>query len=368
LRLKEDELSRQAQQLVRQGARRFIGRAAAPLALRLALGEVAGSADRLQFAAAFAGRDVKIPALLRGLLGLAKGREMLHHVAAYVWHERRAAQTGAAFHGPAATQGNIYTAWTGPALGFLHFEKCAGNALLAWLCGHFHPEQIAPAPYRDLPPHLFSRPSSLVDRGRYPLIWGHYDLPGLRHFDAGRRIFTVLREPRARLVSLYHYWRAVNPARIDPDISFAVGLAHRLSLAEFLTHDEPFLTDLIDNMYVRRLTGLYATGAAADPLRADPAAALDQAVAALEGLFFVGIAEALDAAAISLADRLGIARPSRKLRANVTQDNHEDPTGWFRQAETPLLSDADEAALTRRTSLDSELYARFAGRQRHQAG
>jgi hypothetical protein len=190
----------------------------------------------------------------------------------------------------------------------------------------------------------------------------------LRHFDAGRRIFTVLREPRARLVSLYHYWRAVNPARIDPDISFAVGLAHRLSLAEFLTHDEPFLTDLIDNMYVRRLTGLYATGAAADPLRADPAAALDQAVAALEGLFFVGIAEALDAAAISLADRLGIARPSRKLRANVTQDNHEDPTGWFRQAETPLLSDADEAALTRRTSLDSELYARFAGRQRHQAG
>jgi len=341
----------------------LIGRAAAPLALRLALGEVPGPADKSQFADAFARRDVQIPALLRGLLGLAKGRQMLHHVAAYSWHWSWAQHSGAAFHGPAETQGNIYTAWTGPALGFLHFEKCAGNALLAWLCGHFHPEQIAPAPYRDLPPHLFSRPSRLVDRGRYPLIWGHYDLPGFRNFDAGRRIFTVLREPRARLVSLYHFWRAVNPDKIDPDISFAVGLAHRLPLDAFLTHDDPFLTDLIDNVYVRRLTGLYATGAAADPLRADPAAARDRAMAALNGLFFVGITEALDQDAITLADRLGIARPSRPLRANVTRHNHTDPTGWFREAEMPSLSPAAEAALTRRTSLDSELYARVIDRR-----
>ena len=346
-----------ANRLVQRGARRLLGHAAAPLALKLAIGEVPGSAERMQFAEAFAGQELQIPALLRGLLGLPKGRDMLRHAAAYAWHWSQAERSGAAFYGPAESQGNIYTAWTGPRLGFLHLEKCAGNALLAWLCGHFHPEQIAPAPYRDLPPHLFSRPPSLVDRGRYPLIWGHYDLPSLRRFGPRRRIFTLLREPRARLVSLYHFWRSVNPEKFDPEISFAVGLAHRLSFEDFLNHEDPLLADSVDNVYVRRLTGLYATGGEADPLRADPAAALAQAEAALDGLFFAGISEALDESAVRLAAKLGIAPPAKALRGNVTQENHRDPTGWFRKAERPEHSAAAEAALARRTALDAQLYA-----------
>jgi hypothetical protein len=300
-----------------------------------------------------------MPPLLRGLLGLPRGRAMLRHAAAYAWHWGQAERNGAAFHGPAETQGNIYTAWTGPRLGFLHLEKSAGNALLAWLCGHFHPEQIAPAPYRDLPPHLFSRPPGLVDRARYPLIWGHYDLPSLQNFDPERRIFTILREPRARLVSLYHFWRSVNPDKFDAEISFAVGLAHRLSFEDFLDHDDPLLSDMIDNMVVRRLTGLYATGNEADPLRVDPQAALAKAQAALDGMFFAGISETLDASAARLADRLDIARPARTLRGNVTRENHTDPTGWFRQAEHPAPSAAAEAALARRTALDTKLYERL---------
>ena len=85
-------------------------------------------------------------------------------------------------------------------------------------------------------------------------------MPTFRRFDPDRAVFTVLREPRARLVSLYHYWRSVDPAKIDPEISFAVGCAHRLSLEDFLNVDDPYLTDSIDNIYVRRLTGFYATG------------------------------------------------------------------------------------------------------------
>jgi hypothetical protein len=51
------------------------------------------------------------------------------------------------------------------------------------------------------------------------------------------------------------------------------------------------LRDYIDNCYVRRLTGLYATGAAADRLAVDPDAALGQALAALDRLACIGIAE-----------------------------------------------------------------------------
>ncbi len=303
-------------------------------------------------AAALNGTDGALPAMIQTYLATAEGRAVLMEAADVAWHWRDGEM------GPPDLGGNIYTAWTKPGISFLHIEKCGGTAAVRFLSRHFHPQQIFDDERRDLPPHLMFRAPGLsgVDPARTPFIWGHYDLPTLRRFAPAHRVFTVLREPKARVLSLYHFWRSVDPDQFDADESFSVALAHRLTLEEFLACDDPMLVDLIDNLFLRRLTGLYATGADDDPVKAAPEAALARAMAALAGLDFVGITERMDEGMAAFAARLGIAPPAAAVRANVTAENHDDPSGWFRRVERPALSAAATAALERRTWLDALIY------------
>ncbi len=179
-------------------------------------------------------------------------------------------------------------------------------------------------------------------------------MPTLQRFAPGHFVFTLLREPKARVLSLYHFWRSVDPAAIDPDLSFSVSLAHRLSLEDFLACDDPMLLDLIDNLYARRLTGVYATGAAEDPVRGTA----DQAMAVLGQLSFVGITERLDDSMARLAALLDISAPAAPLRANVTAENHRKAGNWFRKIERADISAAAARLLERRTELDAALYAK----------
>ncbi len=327
--------------------RSLVRQLAAPSILRLSLGRTATPTERRDFNFGFNDQYANMPPLFHGLLAVPDGRNALLHSARIAWHRARAQEKGGAITEFSELDGNIFAAWTGRKLAFLHIEKCGGCALLAWLAQHFHPEQINADPCRDLPPHLFLRlRGNMVVR---PMIWGHYDIPSLLRFDPGRAIFTVLREPRARLVSLYYFWRSVDPAKFDPNISFALGYAHRLSIEDFLNLDDPYLIDMIDNIYVRRLTGFYATGANVDRLQIAPKDSLSRAAEVLNKLYYVGITEEMDRSAAGLAARLNIAPPAQPLRRNITAENHHDPSGWFRKI--------GHTELTRRTVLDRELYA-----------
>lgn len=354
----------------------------APVLLRLALFRVPRGEEIALFRRGVRTRYVALPPLFRGLLLLGEGRETMRQataLAAYHGAWRGAGDPFAARILPDGVApvpdlaGDIRVAWTGPDLGFLHFEKCGGVGLVHWLSGRFHPDQIDPDPWRAAPPSNFYRAPNGLGRecARYPLLWGHFGLDALRRIDsagdAGRFVFTLLREPKARLVSLYQYWRSVNPEMID-DLAHdpIVGAAHRHDLLGFLRDPEPLLRDYLDNVYVRRLTGHYLTGAARDLLAEDPVGALAAAAAALDGLGFVGITECLDESAARLASRIGIAPPVASVRGNVAAENHEDPSGWFRRIGRMEITPEADAALDELTVLDRELYAR--ARARFDAG
>lgn len=358
----------------RPGRMELVALGLAPVLLRLALWRVPSRAEVALFRQGVRTRYVALPPLFRGLMLLGEARETMYRATALAVHRGAWRAAGDPFAGQVTPggvapvpdlAGDLRVAWTGPALGFLHFEKCGGVALVRWLSGQFHPDQIDPDPWRAAPPNNFYRAPGGLGRecARYPLLWGHFGLDALRRIDPGRFVFTLLREPKARLVSLYHYWRAVNPAMID-DLAHdpIVGAAHRHDLLGFLRDPEPLLRDYLDNVYVRRLTGHYLTGAAHDPVAAAPAAALAAAEAALDGIGFVGITERLDASAARLAARIGAAVPAASVRGNVAAENHEDPSGWFRAIERSAITPEVDAALDALTVLDRALYARALAR------
>jgi hypothetical protein len=193
---------------------------------------------------------------------------------------------------------------------------------------------------------------------RSALVWGHYDIAALRRLGFGalghdRFTFTVLREPRARIVSLYRYWRA--QAALDlgwNGMNAAVLAAQRLSLAEFLQSDDPLILDYIDNFYVRRLTGQYRSFGA-DALALHPQACLAEAQRTLAQFDFVGICEDMAGTLAGLASRLDFPPPKHIHRVNASPG---EPS--------PAADPAVAASLAHLTRLDREIYvaavARFA--------
>jgi hypothetical protein len=338
---------------------RGLGRLSAGALLRLTIGRRPTVGECAAFVEGFATRERPIPPILRGLLAVPSSRVLIGQLSDHLLVAARVTEPDAFPPDPPALGGNLFTLWEGQPLGFLHFEKCGGVALMRWLTQQFHPRQINADPHRDLAPHLFARLATLAP---YALVWGHYDLGLLTRDDPARRIISLLRDPGDRLESLYYFWRSVEPTRFDQDLSFAVAQAHRLSLEEFLDCDDPLMRDLIDNVYTRRLTGLYATGAAVDPLVADAAAALACAQAALDRLDAVGITERMDESVAHFAAQLGLALPRETLLANVTADNHRTPGGFFRPTHRKPRGADVQAALQRRTALDRVLYDRVAAR------
>ncbi len=332
---------------------------ASPL-LRLAMGRWPTAPEVAAFRHAFR-RFAPVPPLMRALASVPAARHQVMRTMLTSWmladetyRGRLRAELGSADE----AGGDHLEVWLGPKVTFLHLEKTAGMAVTSVLMARFHPMQIDPDPRRTYPPHVLTPlPPFLIDRvKRYALVWGHYDLPSIRRLGNDRFVFTMLREPRARVVSLYRYWRST----AAQDVGWAganapVLAAQRLSLLDFLQSEDPAIIDYIDNFYVRRLTGAYASGSDVDPLRADPVRYLGQALDGLASLDFVGLTEDADGAVRGLAACLGFTAPATTPRVNVTRAG-----GDAAEMRPPAI----QAALDRLTGLDSMVYEAAKRRRR----
>jgi hypothetical protein len=122
----------------------------------------------------------------------------------------------------------------------------------------------------------------------YPIVSGHFALRTLLRITAPSSVATVLREPGARLLSNYAFWRIAGAQGAwggSPWLDHA-----RRPLDEFLA--EPLVADNTDNLYCRMLlrgdkripgVGFISAG--------DIPAVARAAAAALETLGFVGVLE-----------------------------------------------------------------------------
>ena len=306
----------------RVAVRDALAPAITPLLLRLSLGRWPDAEEGRRFRKAFQADRHLLPPLLRGIASITAGQVLLIRAAQFASCQARGtAKPGMTESSDADALmhvGNPLVAWDGPPVAFLHVEKTAGTSLMHYLQGWFHPTQIDPDPLRAWAPHMLTRfPPGIAEHvQRYRLVWGHYDLPSLNRLGPERSVLTLLREPRERILSLYRFWRGY-PAPANTD-SFGIIKARQHSLPEFLCTADPLLRDYIDNVYVRRLTGLYATGHAVDPLDVDAAGALTRALAALDEIDFVGITEQMKESLCVLSTMFGADPAVTEPRLNQT--------------------------------------------------
>ena len=148
---------------------------------------------------------------------------------------------------------------------------------------------------------------------RYRAVSGHFSLTSLLQIATAPAIGTVLREPRARAISLYVYWRT--PKLFDQLLPYSAHEHARGSLDQFLV--EPRVAPAIDNQVCR----MVLHGDARIPHKgfiaeADVEAIAADAIALLDTLGFVGVLELGSSAWNGLAELFGVSLEPQTV--NVT--------------------------------------------------
>lgn len=215
----------------------------------------------------------------------------------------------------------------------LHIPKTAGTTLTAYVDDHFDVERILPRKLLSKNA-LYVRPQDF--RGRegelapYDLVRGHFGFPIWREFFAGHTLVTMLRDPVARVASLYHDWRSKseeNLAGAPPAEGDLARLARANGLAEFLAQPHPLVSRLFANGQARQLAGFIDDERTDDEL-------LRRASDHLRQADLVGLTEFFDLSVACLARMFGWALPPQVERLNTSASRgfHGDVDGQTRAA------------------------------------
>lgn len=205
----------------------------------------------------------------------------------------------------------------------LHVPRTGGTSLHEAFAARFAPEEHCPERLN----RLETLPAAQV--ARYRFFSGHHRFEHLALMPAPRLAVTVLREPRARLVSLYRHWRR-HWAELAAG-NQGLRLAQALSLRDFLRSDHIEVAEAFDNAMARQLAGdcrarapgLYTPWAWEDRRPVAEEAIVEAACRNVASLDAVGFAGALDAMHGFVATRMGWS-----VQGPLPRLNAQDQAAW----------------------------------------
>ncbi len=242
-----------------------------------------------------------------------------------------------------------------PRIVFLHIMKTAGTSLRARL------EQLAGGE------PVWRRESDGLPGGAsrealapYRVIMGHFTIADALHVPPPRRVFTVLREPTARLVSFYHFLHRHRAEVVAARGMERPRIARQSTLEEFLAHPNQGIRDALQNVMTRTLAGDYRVVgrdryAAVWQSAAEAISGPELLAKALTNLFaldYVAFVERLEEDRPKLMKALGLPDLGPLGRENTAETEND----MLEPRPPPVVTPAAERLLLRLTDLDRLLY------------
>lgn len=195
---------------------------------------------------------------------------------------------------------------------FFHIPKTAGTTLSSIFTSRIPPERrfIAGSNgHTHIEDALAFAQFPADQKRKYQFVTGHLEMPAVESLPPGSFVFTFLRSPVARCISLYNFVRRTPTHHMHGMLAGGMGLEEFVARAKW---------DEVRNGMTRRLAGVINK-----PLPAYDTAVLKRAMFNLAARFdFVGVQENFDASLLLLGRMLGI--PADQLlyrRRNTNPDS-----------------------------------------------
>ncbi|WMS44902.1 sulfotransferase domain-containing protein [Acuticoccus sp. MNP-M23] len=233
---------------------------------------------------------------------------------------------------------------------FLHIAKCAGSSLAVLLASNFPENEVFHR--RD---DVLGTLNSDTLRS-YRFFHGHFTKHSVDAVPGPKRIVTVLRDPRERIVSLYHFWRSHKPEVVERLNLRGPRIARQRPLLEFLKSKEPEVTVSIDNHMVRVMLGSLNLNQSQGFRLQDRDYAVETAITNLKRFNYVAFADTLDEDVRMMMPILGLAGADGLPRLNTFETL--DANRNFEKIAREESTDEVRAELDRLTVSDRLFYRR----------
>ena len=241
-----------------------------------------------------------------------------------------------------------------PRIVFIHLMKTAGNSLRRRL------EKLVPP--GTVRPETLGRPGQfpVESFAPYRLVAGHMTADDAAHVPGPKRVFTVLRDPKQRLVSLYVFWNRHRDDVIDERDLRQQRIARSSTFLEFLRSRDTHLRGSLHNAMTASLAGdwrskgdgTYRHRYLRDVPSIGPAELLRRALNNMMALDYVAFVERLEEDRPKLMQALGLPDTGPLPREN-TRENINDMLEPAKEVEiTPEV----DREMNRLTELDRQLY------------
>lgn len=229
----------------------------------------------------------------------------------------------------------------------MHLPKTGGTSLHDILASRIPPTKIHKERLNALKKY------SVNTLEGFDLYSGHYDWSNVECVPGPKRIITMFREPTARILSLYYFWRSFTWETIEAANLGGPRVAKSVSLIEFLRHRGDGIPGNINNAMTRNLLGVVYCGPE-DQYHYHPWRVQHIVKRRIKSLTAFGILESFDESAQKILKALNLppteSVPHKKSFEGLIQSHQHEPIE--REAVTPEII----KELKRLTNLDRPLY------------
>jgi hypothetical protein len=232
---------------------------------------------------------------------------------------------------------------------FAHIEKTAGSTAYHVLAQNFREEEICPHRFGNLG---YWGPERLAPYRFFAL---HAPVRILRMIPPPAKFLTFLREPVARLLSHYNFWRSLNDQVVDQEGLDHIRFLKGMPLKELLTPSPLAIMPEFWNLAAQRLAGDLFIAPSGQPWRGENEL-VDVALENLTNFNALGLTEFPDLSFQCIAEDLGIPNRYGGDRINVTADNTELHPERYDPVRQSDLDDETLESIERATRLDRQVY------------
>lgn len=182
-------------------------------------------------------------------------------------------------------------------MAYLHFPKAAGTSVRAAFGAYYPAERTVPWSFDRMLFGAFDRLDDVrepvflgsdTDLQGYDYMEGHWSLPSILAAFEPADVVCIVREPRARLLSHYTFWRSWPPFMHELWEPYRAAEHAQRPLSEFLS--DPAVAHQADNLCTRLLLGEHPL-APLDGFISDPDAAAAEACARIDSLGYADVLE-----------------------------------------------------------------------------